>query len=95
MGLYQEQIDDIMDYFDFSRVAKTMEALDWKWHDPEFGGCYVPEECEIRKKARRLLTALAQTSEYDSTATGGFVVSRTDGKLKLSFNVAEWDCGGY
>ena len=27
----QEMIDDIMDNFDFGRVAKCMEALNWKW----------------------------------------------------------------
>ena len=27
----QEAIDNIMDYFDFDKVLKTMIALDWKW----------------------------------------------------------------
>ena len=27
----QEAIDNIMDYFDFNKVLKTMIALNWKW----------------------------------------------------------------
>ena len=84
----QEQIDNIMDNFDFSRVLKTMRALDWEW-----GSCgteHEPDEAELRREARRLLKA---SWEHASTmACGGFWAYFDDGVLRLHFTVADW-CG--
>jgi hypothetical protein len=49
----QEQIDDIMDNFDFNRVARVMDFLDWKWYMKEYR---VPAESEIRKQVRQHLS---------------------------------------
>lgn len=101
----QQKIDEIMDWFEFDRVAKTMETLDWKWAGRGFKNDEVPTEPEIRKMARDLLrrtVVAARNSTYPEKpyecGTGGFTV-RVDGPyITLSFAVAEWttghDCNG-
>ena len=88
-----EMIDNIMDNFDFGRVAKTMEALEWKWHDVKG----IPEEYDIRKAARKLLKSVPDTLIKDNyyTGTGGLYVQAwyesTDLVLmELTFVVADW-----
>jgi len=49
----QQKLDEIMDEFNFGKVAKVMEFLKWKWV-----GVGVPCEAEIRKKARMRLQEL-------------------------------------
>lgn len=92
----QDMIDNIMDNFDFSRVAKCMEVLEWKWHDVEG----IPTEPDIRKSARKLLNTIRETytGDHYSVTIGGFVIKAwyEDGKLdamELSFVVAGWDAG--
>lgn len=94
-----EMIDDIMDNFDFSRVAKCMKALNWKWHDVD-GSMDVPEEHNIRRSARKLMNAAKDVCHRRTfiTGTGGFYVqcwyapdSRILEAMELSFVVAEWD----
>jgi hypothetical protein len=67
----QEQIDEIMDTFDFGRVHDAMTLLDWCWDIGEHA--HIPDEAELRKCARRLLRE-AVDSKY--TATGGFTAVR-------------------
>lgn len=82
----QEQIDNIMDNFDFSRVLKTMRALDWEWGS--FGTEHEPDEAELRREARRLLKfAWAHAS---NVACGGFLAYFGDGVLRLHFTVEEF-----
>ena len=84
----QEQIDNIMDNFDFSRVLKAMRALNWEWGAG--GSEHEPDEAELRREARRLLK-----NAWDHSATfacGGFWAYFSDGILRLHFTVANW-CG--
>jgi len=88
-----EMIDNIMDNFDFSRVAKCMEVLQWKWHDVKG----VPEEYDIRKLARKLMKGVPDVFIKDNyfTGTGGLQVNASYENtelvlLELSFVVAEW-----
>lgn len=88
---YQQQIDIIMDNFDFGKVAKAMKALGWRWH-----GCDgVPEEPELRKEARRLLREVADAEDFTGVSTGGFVAEchhYDEGKgLSLRFQIDDWD----
>lgn len=85
---YSEQIDQIMDNFDFSRVKKTMDALNWRWFDV---GGDIPSESEIRSAARQMMK---QTVERKVTtlSTGGFEVTCEHGLLSLRFVVEYWDC---
>jgi hypothetical protein len=65
-----EQIDDIMDEFEFDKVHKVMEFLDWKWwFDGETER--VPEVYELRKKAREYLRYVAKHG--GTTGSGGFM----------------------
>ena len=89
-----EMIDDIMDNFDFSRVAKCMKALNWKWMSVPEG---IPDEHDIRKAARKLLQGVPNTFSKDEryTGTGGLFVrawyENTELVLiEMTFVVSEW-----
>lgn len=99
MSLYEKKqrwIDEIMDNFDFNRVAKAMKALEWEWHDAFEG---VPTESEIRMQARYMLNAIDVVKTATSTGyydTGGFIASgdydannNLEG-LTLVFQLFEW-----
>lgn len=83
-------IDDILDNFDFERVKKTMDALDWAWFST--GG--IPSVSDIRREARRLLRECMKTKEI-RISTGGLTARREEieGKTyySLEFVVTEWD----
>jgi len=70
----QEQIDNIMDTFDFHRVQQMMRAVGWTWalSDNKDGP---PRGYELRETARRLL----RDSVKDGTvALGGFKAECVD-----------------
>lgn len=90
----QEHIDAIMDWFDFGKVAKTMELLNWEW---AFSVTGVPEEPELRETTRKYLSqvydqATGQGRKY-TMATGGFVYSYDPhySEMQLTFEVTGWN----
>lgn len=102
---YFKEIEDILDEFDFEKVEKTMEALNWHWFDAADG---IPRIGELRKKARYLLTEVYQKAFASDTGvehalgTGGFKARAVkdflpdDGfnfkiYMELTFEVASWD----
>ena len=88
----QEAIDNIMDYFDFDKVLKTMIALDWKWVKEEhksIDDLEIPSIEQIRKTARKALMRAIEIKDY--TSGGGFEAEYDDGNLYLRFVVEEWD----
>jgi hypothetical protein len=99
MKTKQEHIDEVMDQFDFGRVAKAMKSLDWKWVLAEEG---VPQEWELRREARRLLDHVYDNGNYSKegtymTGTGGFeaTYSKEYDNLGLKFIVASWETGDF
>lgn len=91
-----DEIDDIMDNFDFDRVHDTMEMLGWGWVAPDTGDYGIPEISELRKRARGLMKeAMASSLSSYRIATGGFQVDKTteEGEvfLSLSFVLTSWD----
>ena len=66
-----EAIEDILDEFDFHRVQKVMDFLDWQWATAVDG---VPSVGEMRRQARKLLEFAHAHSDKPSysVATGGF-----------------------
>ena len=83
----RNSIDEIMDNFDFSRVKKTMDALEWEWV-----GIGIPTEGEIRSKARRMLKdCMMHRCGYLST--GGFTVEYKSytSEISLRFEIEETD----
>jgi len=75
---YQEQIDTIMDNFNFHRVHLVMEALDWTWHSTDG----TPDEPTLRARSRTLLKELA-SSNNTLHATGGFTATKDSDGLFL------------
>ena len=71
----QGHIDEVMDEFDFGKVQKVMEFLNWRWVGADEG---VPREAELRKKVRELMSyTYNQGRDFQKdwlTATGGFRV---------------------
>ena len=84
----RKAVDNIMDWFDFERVHKTMRALRWEWIGAEEK---IPCQGEIRERARQLLTDAIQSEM--SIGSGGLQVTYVpvEGFLKLEFVVSEWD----
>ena len=93
----QELIDEVMDNFDFNKVAKAMKALGWVWATTQFD---VPTESDIRKQARDILNNVydssIRTGEDCTRGTGGFEATyMLDYKmLSLKFIVSSWEAGG-
>ena len=67
------QVDEIMDSFDFRKVADVMKHLNWEWK-----GVGVPDEYEIRKNARELMKMAIKAGEEMST--GGWQVRIMSGQ---------------
>lgn len=61
------QVDEIMDSFDFRQVESVMKHLNWTWKDSKTP----PDEYQIRKEARNIMRAAIQSG--DSVSTGGFI----------------------
>ena len=95
-------IRDIIDEFDFDKVERTMEALNWKWRGE------TPTLYDLRKEAEHLLRGAAKSrlSDFKDThhdvaiinATGGFEAKAycNENKTKitgldLAFVVESWD----
>jgi hypothetical protein len=93
----QELIDEVMDNFDFGKVANVMLALNWVWATTKYE---VPEEAEIRKHARTLLTLTYENAikvgRGYTVGTGGFEANYDiDHKmLSLKFVASSWEAGG-
>ena len=94
----QNDIDEILDCFDFEKVQKVMAFLDWKWHDTG-----VPEVYELRKFARKQIRYAVEnvirTGESElGTECGGFYVqvynkTKEDPTIRicLRFSLTSWD----
>lgn len=87
-------IEDILDHFDFEKVKKVMDALEWKYWDSEEDTVSI---YDLRKMARSLLKEVynASNSEHRFTSCGGFEAERwmypgeTKKYLFLKFVVTE------
>jgi hypothetical protein len=96
-------IDEILDEFNFAKVRKAMEALDWKW-----AGVGIPTIDDLRNEAHRLLRGAANARLYEfkddhwlegiQNSTGGFqAMAWCDEdktkiiRLDLKFVLTSWD----
>lgn len=95
----QNDIDTIMDCFNFEKCHEVMTFLNWKWHDTNG----VPEVYELRRHARRMIrdavenTVRTGESQWFSEC-GGFYVqvfnkTEDDPKIRISlrFTLSSWD----
>jgi hypothetical protein len=90
-----EIIADILDEFDFDKVHKVMEFLDWTWFKDDMQSpAEVPTKGDLRKQARRLMNNCIEHEEC-STGTKGFHVRKStyDGVpyYELQFVVTSWN----
>ena len=85
----EEIIEDILDKFDFGKVQKAMELLEWTW-----AGQGYPKIGEMRETARGLLKNLKSLDE-GGVGTGGFLARKRtiEGEpfYELSFVLTSWD----
>ena len=98
----QRLIDEIMDNFDFSKVAKTMQLLKWEIY---MGGDYenreIPDESYLRSDARKMIYDLIDRmdgyeGESFTSHCGPFKVRITKenseiDSIILDFVVTEWE----
>ena len=93
----RNKIDDIMENFDFERVHKVMDMLEWRWGSAKNG---VPSVEELKKEAKRLLVTAC--SEKNHISTGGFKAvfeksigwgcdNDDDPYVGLEFILEEWE----
>jgi hypothetical protein len=95
----QEDVDNIINNFQFDKVEKVMKALNWEWIDVG-----IPSIEQLREKARSLLieakkyvtTSDKFESEYHVAVCGFTVDAHKIGNsdkvyLRLAFEVDEWD----
>ena len=83
----QQWLDEIMDHFDFARVAKAMQCLRWYWGMGEKK--HIPEEPELRSEARRIL--IFAINAKSTVATGGFCASYLSDGLSLQFVLHDFE----
>lgn len=67
LEVINNQIDEIMDTFDFRKVHEVMKMLEWEWM-----GNGVPEEYDLRVGARKLMKNLIDFKDGGVNSSGGF-----------------------
>jgi hypothetical protein len=77
------QLNDLIDRFDFDKVSKTMAALDWDWFDGR------PTVSRMKDTVAQIGdVAIDEYMKYNEdtfVATGGFKVSIRKGKMLVEF----------
>jgi hypothetical protein len=68
---HEEQIDYIIDNFNFEKVRCVMLSLDWQWACTEGNGYAVPSIARLKAMARHLLRSSIKETDVGS---GGFQV---------------------
>jgi len=90
----EDQMNEIMDWFDFSRVRRMMAAVGWKWGSSNTS----PEVGELRASARTLMKCAIECQGISST--GGFTAlvddaesgaGKTAKRLTLYWGES-WEC---
>jgi phage pi2 protein 07 len=85
---HQKIVEEIIDYTDFEKIHKVMEALNWTWATTEGR---VPTEEELKEQAKSLL--FESLKKKCNVATGGFWIEYlapdedADEGINLSFSV--------
>jgi hypothetical protein len=84
----EDQIDEIIEYFEWDKVHKAMIALDWKWHKD--GGEEVPTLGRIINRAKSLLKDAY--SRKSTNGTVGFYATYhpEENYFELIFQLESW-----
>ena len=82
--LFADQVQEVIDSFDFTRVHRVMETLGWTWANID----RVPTQKELVAEARRLLSELE--GRPGVRGSGGLRASyKENGTLSLKFVLCE------
>lgn len=77
-----EQLNLIMERFDFEKVHAYMKLTNWKWIDE------VPSVNKLRTTAERLLyDVIASDDSTTTSGTGGFTASKFTWGIQLAFSI--------
>ena len=83
---HKRMIQECLDNFDFNKVQRVMEFLQWEWSS----SAGVPTVYDLREGAKRLLKQVIK-EDLLFIGTGGLWVSRPYGNLHLSFSIEDWE----
>ncbi len=97
----QEAINEVMDWFDFDKVHKTMTFLEWRWTSGEL--LEVPDIQTLKKFVRENMkrtyyNLLDGNKTYNGTSSGGFRIECFKDEenvifFKVAFELSAWDTG--
>ena len=82
---YKQQINDILEEFNFERVEKAMKVLHWKYSTSDFKE-YIPDIQDLKKTAQR---CLEHAIKCNFSENGGFLATNFGGVLNLYFVLEE------
>jgi len=83
----EDKINEIIKWFDFEKVRKTMIALGWKW----YGSGEYPSIGELVLTAQKHLKYVCDKEEDWVISSGGFEATKRNGMLTLKFIVEDLD----
>lgn len=83
----QEQVEYIMQEFDFNTVLKVMKYTNWQWYEAETNTFGVPSLSQIKTLARENLETIINNHGVTGSACGGFSAYRDedDNRIRLEF----------
>lgn len=85
---FQKPIQEILSNFDFDKVLKVMQALDWEY--AALGR--VPNKEELIALAEDHLESVCEeNSEVTGSLSGGFIARRDELEISLSFEVCGFE----
>ena len=94
----EQLINEIIKNFDFSKVAKVMEFLDWKWRDSEEPPRIGELVLHSQKQLSEAFDKSCENKSNIETGCGGFTVFAEYNKetefcdfLGLSFVLTSWE----
>jgi len=90
----EKDIENIIKNFDFERVHKVMEHLEWFWYTSQTDN-KVPSIGELMLNAKDLMErtyaeAVERRINRTALGCGGFQASYEDGIMNLQFVLDEW-----
>lgn len=75
-------VEPVLDHFDFAKVRKAMEVLNWQWIGETGGeGMSIPSIDRMKRTARNLLVNTVTNKRYNCSAVGGFLAEKSINNL--------------
>jgi hypothetical protein len=93
---YPQLVEDCLMQFNFHKVRRVMEFLEWTW----CGSLTQPSIKELKQEAEDRLNSAVDAYEkygqgYGYSSCGGFSAYAYEGSVSLSFNIEEVDAEEY